>query len=190
MKPVKFIVPFLTLLLSGCFNVREPEAPSTQSEWTAASQPSILLDNFTRAVQQLNPATYERCLAPDVFTFLPDPDAATNSNQIFDNWAYTEEQAYFNSLKKRSAAGGANQLHLSPTSRPDNFTGDSLVELSRHYKLTVFHQDTAFKTVNFEGTLRFIMRRYNNEWKIALWQDSKTGPEPCWSELKKYFFTH
>ncbi|MDX5348686.1 MAG: hypothetical protein LPK19_15735 [Hymenobacteraceae bacterium] len=177
------------LLLSACFNVREPEKPSSQSEWNSPTQPYILLDNFTAAVQTLNVTLYERCLIGPAFRFLPDATTAGNSSALFTQWGINEEREYFNSLAKRMAPNGKRELRLL-NKKEVFFSADSL-EVTTHYELLLVHQDSTLPHQNFEGDMRLLLKRNNNEWKISSWQDARTSSDrPCWSDLKKHFITH
>lgn len=172
----------LFLALSSCFGLRDPEPPATASEWTSPTQPDILIDNFSSAVRNMNVTVYERCFLPE-FRFLPDPVTAGTSAGLFDNWSLAEERDYFNSLKTKSPKTAVNQLTLTKT-RENYFLQDSL-EQFYEYTLKTRISDTAFKIHELGGTMRLILARRNNEWKIAKWEDNKKT-NACWSDLKKY----
>jgi hypothetical protein len=177
------------LALPACFQLREPEPATEASEWVQPTQVDILLSNFITAVRSLNPANYERSFRGPDYRFLPDPTSAGSSQAIFANWSVPEETTYFNSLRRRTAAGATASLVL--TDRRDNpFSIDS-VEITALYQLRVTQQDTGFRASLLQGSLRLVVvRRRNNEWRIKEWRDQRTGPGPCWTDLKRYFFTH
>ena len=183
-KQLLFLV-FLPFLVCGCFNVREPQKAGSSSEWESPTQPDILIGNFTSAVQNLNVSAYHRCFLSG-FRFRPDPATAGTSTGLFDNWSAAEERDYFNSLANRTAPRTYNQLILGKT-KEYFFQPDSLEQVYE-YTLRTVHQDTAFKSQEFAGTMRLILARQNNEWRIAKWEDNKQD-KPCWSDLKKYFIT-
>jgi hypothetical protein len=193
--PRILLVGALLLLLgtTGCFQVRQPEPSTAAAEWEPATQAEILLANFQRAIQQVNPATYERCFVGPSFRFLPDPAVAAVNPGIFDQWRLDQERAYFQRLVLRTLPNAGNQLTLTyPAQNVSFITADSqLIQAS--YRLRLFQQDTAFKISSFAGTARLtvVRRAGQNEWKIAAWQDTRNSPDDhVWSEVKAYFFTH
>lgn len=176
------------LLLPGCFQLREPEPATVASEWNTPTQIDILLTNFTAAVEKLNAANYERTFSGPDFRFMPDPSSAGTVPALFANWSVTEESNYLNSLRRRTPTGTINQLTLSD--RRDNlYTADS-AEVSATYNLRIVQTDTTFHAKELRGNLTLKVRRRNNEWRIAGWRDQRTGPGPCWTDLKIYFITH
>ena len=186
-KAATLLLCLLLLTFSGCFNVREPEKPGAPSEWISPTQPDILMSNFTLAVSQLNVTNYERCFVPNGFRFMADPEIA-GGTAIFQQWTINEEREYFTSLKSKTPEKTLNYLQLV-NGRESYFTPDSL-EYTALYKLTLAHTDTVtFKPEVFKGTLRLLLRRQQNEWKIAQWQDQREPDMPCWSDVKKHFIT-
>jgi hypothetical protein len=176
------------LSLAGCFQLREPEPSTVASEWIQPTQIDILLANFTTAVQHLNTANYERSFSGPEYRFQPDPTSAGSAQSVFANWSVTEETTYFNSLRRRTAPGVYNTLTL--TNQNQQFFNTDSAEITALYQLRVTQQDTAFHAGLLQGSIRLLVRRRNNEWKIAGWRDQRTGPGLCWTDLKKYFFTH
>ncbi|MCC2545121.1 hypothetical protein LJY25_01575 [Hymenobacter sp. BT175] len=187
----RYLLPALLLPagLSGCFQLREPELPDAASDWLPPTQIDILLTNFTTSVQRLNPSNYERCFSGPSYRFVPDPTAAGTTAALFANWSVSEERDYFNSLRRRSAPTPGNQLTFS-NRRDQFFTADS-AEVSALYQLRVVQSDTAFRAPLLEGSICLLVRRRNNEWKIAGWRDQRTTTDRLsWTDLKKYFITH
>jgi len=176
-------------LLPACFQLREPEPATVASEWIQPTQIDILLTNFTTAVRNLNVANYERCFRGPDYRFVPDPTSAGSSQSIFANWSVPEETTYFTSLRRRTPANTTNSLVL--TDRRDNPYSIDSVEVSALYQLRITQQDTAFRGSLLQGSIRLVVvRRRDNEWKIKEWRDQRTGAGPCWTDLKRYFFTH
>ncbi|WP_375435813.1 hypothetical protein [uncultured Hymenobacter sp.] len=179
---------FLSLLifpgLSSCFSLREPETPDAASDYQAPTNIEILLANFTAAVQTLNTVNYERSFSGPQYRFVPDPTSAGTAATLFTNWSVSEERDYFNSLRRRSAAP-SNQLTL--TTRPYQFFTADSAEVSALYQLRIVQTDTAFQSTMLEGNIRLLVRRRNNEWKIAGWRDQRTSSALSWTDLKKYF---
>jgi hypothetical protein len=148
----------------------------------------LLLTNFITAVQNLNAANYERSFTGPAYRFVPDPTSAGSTPALFANWDVTDETTYFNSLRRHSTPGTTNTLTLS-NRRDQLFNADS-VEVSALYQLRVTQQDTAFHAGLLQGNIRLVLWRRNNEWRILNWRDQRTGPELCWTDLKKYFSTN
>jgi hypothetical protein len=189
MRRASLLLLLLALLLPGCFQLREPEPADAVSEWIQPTQIEILLTNFTTAVQRLNPANYERCFSGPSYRFVPDPTAAGTTAALFANWSVSEERDYFNSLRRHAPANAQNQLTL--TNRRDQFFTTDSAEVSALYQLRIQQQDTAFHPALLEGSIRLVVRRRNNEWKIASWRDQRTtGTQATWTDLKKYFISH
>src|SRR5688572_14359840 len=151
-KAAIYLLLVLLVSASGCFNVREPEAPAAPSEWISPTQPHILISNFTLAISQLNVTNYERCFVPTGFRFMADPEIA-GATTIFQQWTFNEEREYFTGLKSKTPEKTVNYLQLVD-SRESYFTPDSL-EYTALYKLTLAHTDTVnFPDKVFKGTLR------------------------------------
>ena len=190
MKPRPALLLFqaaCALALPACFQLREPEPSVTSSEWIQPTQIDILLANFGTAMQRVNVANYERSFSGPDYRFVPDPTSAGSAPGLFANWSVPEETTYFTSLRRRSAPTVSNSLVL--TDRRDQlYTADS-VEVSARYQLRITQQDTAFRAGLLQGNIRLILRRRNNEWRIIAWRDQRTGPGPCWTDLKKYFIS-
>ena len=183
----------LLFVAGGCFNVRQPEPATAAADWLPATQAEVLLDNFQRAIQQVNPATYERCFVGPSFRFLPDPTIAARNPGIFDQWHLDQERAYFQRLASRTTPTAGNSLTLTYPSQNVSFISTDSQQIQATYRLRLFQQDTAFHLSSFSGTARLtLVRRVGqNEWKIAAWQDTRLDPaDHVWSEVKAYFFTH
>ena len=193
-RPLAASVALAALLtVGGCFNVRQPEPATAAADWLLATQADILLDNFQRSIQQVNPATYERCFVGPSFQFLPDPVAAGRAPGIFDQWRLDQERAYFQRLASRTSATAGNSLTLTYPPQNASFITPDSQQIQATYRLRLFQQETAFKQSNFAGTalLTLVRRPGQNEWKIAAWQDTRLQPDDnVWSEVKAYFFTH
>lgn len=181
------------LLAGGCFNVRQPEPATAAADWLPATQADVLLENFQRAIQQVNPATYERCFVGPSFQFLPDPLVAARTPGIFDSWHLDQERAYFQRLAGRSSPTAGNALTLTYPAQSVSFITTDSQLIQATYRLRLFQQDTAFRESSFTGTARLtlVRRPGQNEWKIAAWQDTRLDPaDHVWSEVKAFFFTH
>ncbi|TGE20133.1 hypothetical protein [Hymenobacter elongatus] len=176
-----------SLLCAACFQIREPEPADAVSDWITPTQIDILLTNFTTAVQRPNVTNYERCFSGAGYRFVPDPTAAGTAASLFANWSVSEERDYFNSLRRRTAPSAQNQLIF--TDRRDQFFTADSAEVSALYQLRVVQQDTAFRPALLAGNIRLLVRRRNNEWKIAGWRDQRTSASASWTDLKKYFIT-
>lgn len=183
MKKQVLVWIFLLLLCGGCFNVREPE-PATSgaaSEWVPPTQPAILIDNFRNAVQKLNISLYDRCFTPN-FHFKGDPATAGSNPALFANWSVAEERDYFNGLHNKSLNNAITTLEMTKT-RENFFLNDSLEQIFT-YTLNPSLTDTA-QARRYTGTMRLILVRKQNDWKITYWEDSRENLA-CWSDLKKY----
>jgi len=183
-----FVIPLQILFLSACFSERSPKKPDENTNWISPTEPNILLDNLKKAVSSLDFNNYRRCLAVEKFSFKADQTIAANNLGLFSNWVWDTETQFFNNLRQASTPiNGNNNLNLS-NNRFINFNPDSL-EFTADYSLSIYHQDTSFKSVNFSGLLSFQMKRNRqNEWQIITWQDNKNKSSACWTELRQHFF--
>lgn len=182
------IISVLVLCLSACFNERSPKKPDENTSWISPTEPNILLENLKKAVSTLDFNNYRRCLAVEKFIFKADQTIAANNLGLFANWTWDTETQFFNNLRQASSPiNGNNSLSFS-NNRFINFNPDSL-EFTADYNLSIYHQDTSYKAVNFSGLLSFQMKRNRqNEWQIITWQDNKNKPTACWTELRQHFF--
>jgi hypothetical protein len=146
------------------------------------------MDNFKKAISRLDINNYKRCLASDQFSFRADPSIMANNLGLFSKWNWDNENQFFNNLIVAAQPINANNNLALNNIRIINLNLDSL-EYTADYALSIYHQDTSFKAVSFAGLLSFQMKRNRqNEWQIVSWQDNKTKPGPCWTELKQHFF--
>ena len=185
----KLLFPgILPILMVACFNERSPEKPAEGTDWVSPTEISILMDNLSRNLSTLNLNNYRRCLASEKFSFLADPTLAANNQGLFGTWNWDKENQFFNNLNRAAQPVSQNNSLVFSNIRNNNFGPDS-VEVTADYQLSVYHQDTAFKTVNFRGLASFqIKRNTQNEWQIVKWQDNKTGTGTCITELRQHFF--
>jgi len=175
------------LLTVGCFNVREPVNPTTDSGFINPTEPDILVSNFTEAYLTLNAENLTRCFNEDRFRFIPEPEVIGSVN-VFQNWTLRkEERDVIINIKNRTTQGNLNRLTFD-NPRLNYLTTDSL-EYTSDYNLQIFTTDTLFNSTELKGTARFIMVRnkVRNVWFINLWQDNKNGANPCWTQLKQRF---
>lgn len=181
------LVASLALLCAACFNVREPAAPqSSGGDWTPPTEPDILMQNFSRAVATVNITNYERCFNGPNYSFVPDPTVAVSSQAIFSRWTIVEEVEYLKNVSLATNGSARNTLQfLSP--QKQFITVDSL-EYQSNYELMLYTADENFATNRIRGrAIFFLKRKPNTEWVISRWQDSRTGTEPCFSDVKRHF---
>lgn len=179
---------FLGFLFASCFQAREPKKPLVNTDWITPTEPSILIDNLRKSIAKVDFNNYQRCIATDLFQFKADPNLLANNLGLFSNWNWEDEIQFFTNLSRSAQPiNSANQLNFTNV-RIISHNPDS-VEYTADYAMAIYHQDTAFKSVNFAGLLSFQMRRNRlNEWQIVQWQDNKTKEQACWTELRQHFF--
>lgn len=176
------------LLCIACFRVREPALPDGNTDWVTPTEPSILLDNFSKAATQVELNNYKRCLKSNNFSFQADPTIKANNIGLFSNWQLDQEVQYFNNLMVKKANVSGNALTFN-NKKFINYSPDSL-EFTAEYELKMYNSDTLLEDNMFIGQLSFIMvRNRQNEWQISQWQDLKTKPTKCWTELKLFFYS-
>lgn len=183
-----FALLLLILPMVACFDVRSPEKPDDATGWISPTEVIILTDNLSKSLSTLNLNNYRRCLNADKFVFLADPDIATTNQGMFAGWNWDKENQFFNNLLLASRPVSASNSFLLSNVRSNNIGVDS-VEFTADYQMAVYHQDTAFKPVNFSGLLTFQLKRNSqNEWQIVQWRDNKINNNSCLSDLKQHFY--
>lgn len=184
---------FIFLLLvalgtSSCFSERSPKPPDENSGWVSPTEPSILLENLKKAVTSLDQNNYRRCIASEKFRFKADPTILANNLGLFSIWNWDNEVQYINNLNVAATPASKNNSLTFQNTRTQNYSIDS-VEFTANYSLALYHQDTSFSQVNFAGVMVLKMKRNRqNEWQISTWEDVKTDPQACWTELRQHFF--
>lgn len=189
-KPIIwFPVLIFTIGLVACFKERSPKPPDENSGWVSPTEPSILLDNLKKAVIRLDQNNYRRCFLTEKFVFRADPTILANNLGLFNHWDWDNETQYINNLNLAALPASKNNSLDFQNSKIVNYSSDSL-EFTAHYALAIYHQDTSFSTVNFNGIVTLKMKRNRqNEWQIITWEDYKIESQDCWTELKQHFFT-
>ena len=175
------------LCLSSCFALREPDAPAGPSTFTPPNQPEILMANFSTAVANADVVNYERCFVKEGFTFVPDPNVATNNRGLFENWTLqNHELEYMRNLQRIKIAGVPNRVIIT-NPKINNFTADS-VEYIANYELGLNLQDTVFGSKPLKGNIILtLVRNTFNEWAIRRWTDNQTTQNQCWTKLKEKY---
>ncbi len=180
--------PFLILcsiffILSGCFNIRPVEPPSSSaSNWVSPTDYQILLNNLQLSVNQRNVQNYLRCFNQEKLDFQPVASLFNNNENIWVNWSISDEQAYFDNFVADLAVSTGNSLSLTETDLQD-VTSDSLKYVG-DYLLRVNHSDTSLTTL-FQGQLQLVIKLNSfNEWEIERWTDIEIFQDSSWSELK------
>ena len=178
----------LLVTIGGCFTERTPKLPDENTTWISPTEPSILLENLKKAFAKLDLNNYRRCFLVDRFVFRADNTILANNLGLFSAWGWDSENQFFNNLTVAAQPVNINNAFEFSNVRTINYTSDSL-EYTADYAVSIYHQDTAFPAVNFSGLLSFQMKRNRqNEWQIVSWQDNKTKPTACLSELRQHFF--
>ena len=137
---------------------------------------------------QLDLNNYRRCFATERFSFKADNTLLANNLGLFSQWNWDSENQFFNNLNRLGQPVNSNNQFQWTNAKTINFTTDSL-EFTADYTAALYHQDTSFAQVNFSGLLSFQMKRNRqNEWQIVTWQDNKTKPTACLTELRQHFF--
>lgn len=185
-------IGFLALLMTmqGCFSTREAEEPGSNSDWQVPLDPEQLMENFERAVLDLNVANYERCFTPSSFRFVPDPDIALQNPGLYeDPWILEQERLYFANLAAASTGTGGNSLQLNDW--VSNPLGADSVEYIYNYRLEVIQNKDGFDATVFTGQMTLILvRDQDQRWTIREWQDLNNETEEsntCWTDLKTAF---
>ncbi|MEM7039697.1 MAG: hypothetical protein AAF570_22175, partial [Bacteroidota bacterium] len=126
MKLNHVICLFLAVALTACFETREVEPPSTaSSDWVSPTDYTILLNNLERAVSQQNVQNYLRCFVQDSVVFFPATPTYTGNEIIWDNWAWQDEQNWFNNVISNLGLTSGNTLTLAEVDL-QSFSSDSV----------------------------------------------------------------
>lgn len=188
MKASVLVILLFSICYTGCdiFSARDPERPN-QSATTSvsASDPQLLLSNFTTALEESNLDNYLVCFSDSLlsgrnFTFAPSSEASLLYPALSSGWDIKSEKQYFTNMKAKISSNSKSALTFSNTFL--SLMGDSAVYTATYF-LNVPHTDNFSK--NYEGDIKLkIFRDSRLVWSIYYWQDLKTSSNPSWSELK------
>lgn len=175
--------------LTSCFKERSPKPPDENTSWVTPTEPTVLLENMKKAVTQLDLNNYRRCFTTEKFAFRADPTILANNLGLFSQWNWDNETQYINNLNQAALPASKNNALSFQNTKTQNLSADS-IEFTASYTLALYHQDTSFSTVNFNGIVALKMKRNRqNEWQIVTWEDYKVENQKCWTELKQHFFS-
>ena len=176
------------LLLTACFNTREPNLPVTSSEWLTPTGTDVLLTNLSKAAISLNVVNFQRCLNAGRYKFTAEPSVSGNNVGNFARWSYNDEGTVINNLVLKKGRSSGNRCVFTSTGAPLFQSPDSVVYTGT-YELEIQHQDPNYPYTVFKGnnTLTMVRSAANNEWSIVQWTDNKNSNFPTWSDLKQHF---
>lgn len=187
----RFILLFLTALLSGCrnpFDTRKPEAPIvSKSSWIPPLSPDKVLVNLQNAVAERNTENFVRCLADPsysnrLFYFEPNPETTTSYPGMFSNWGVEKEKTVAQQMFSLVPSDSVCQLTWTKILR-EIVSADTAV-MFRQYRLEINHKPSVLPTV-FEGLAEFrLSTDQRGEWMIYRWTDNSVSGSISWSELK------
>lgn len=182
--------PLAFVAFTGCglFEPRDPEDPiSVRSTYTPPTEPSVVLENMTASLRELNSVNYLRCLSDTgtggAFQFVPT-SAAAGIYGVFAAWDRSSEEAWFLSVRSRLPSGSGMSVAFStPVSQgvqPDSVT------LDVPYALTVPHGQAGIaQDVAGRSLLTLVLDRRTGLWSIRRWQDIALATnQPTWSDVK------
>lgn len=181
--------------LTGCgelLGVRDPEPPDrpTESHWTPATTPPLVIENLKQAFLYREFETYMKCLSDThnynlpAFRFQPSTVSSIKYPGKFDAWSPADEQVWFQSLL--AACPPDSLLNVTITEDEPFVESQDTVEYQFTYVLDVHHNREGPPTY-YEGKGVFKMvRDSRNYWLIYFWEDISTG-EPGWTDLKALF---
>ena len=170
----------------ACFQVRPVEPPSSSSsDWISPTDFEILLNNLQTAISQRNVQNYLRCFNRDSLRFFPAASLLNNNESIWQSWAITDEQSYWENVIASLQVSSGNALILQQTDLQD-VSADSLRYVG-NYTLRMNHGDTTLTDL-FRGQVQFSIKVNSfNEWEIHRWEDIETVADSSWSLLKLKF---
>lgn len=182
------VILVFSLLLASCdmFTSRDPESPvAPRTDYTAASTPEILMDNFRNSFKDRITENYLVCFVDSSFTSRKySYTASAGSVLTYPHllyWNLQAERQYFvnlvNALQSESA------ISLTYSNLTVNYYSDS-ASVSAAYSLSVPFKDES-RPKYYQGSLKFtLVRDQRLQWAISYWQDIKDQKYPSWSELK------
>lgn len=191
----RYIRPILLLTmlaaLPGCnfFSTRDPENPITnRSSFESPTSPDIVIQNFTGAIREKNPANYVACFVTDTafastqtYVFEPSADAAGVYPLLFTSWTVEDEQRYFIALIP-------DMKDRVPTIE---LTSSAAPEISPQSTIYTFDYTFIPVSIPYKGRMRLtIVRLANGNWAISRWTDEPAKmdqTEQTWSFLKALY---
>jgi len=175
----------------GLLQTRTPDPPSqARSNFTPATDPTIVFQNLSNAFSDLNVVNYLRCLADPTtpggaFQFEPTANARLQYASVFAGWSKTSEQQYFQNAKSKLASGGGMTLEMTWTQQ--GIASDS-AQFDVVYTLTVQHTQPNVPTVAVGKGQMVLAVDQTRSWVIRRWVDiANNATDFTWSDLKGTF---
>jgi len=183
MRLILILTGCLSVLLSGCFQIRQVENPnSINSDWVSPTDYEILLDNLRRSMLDGNTQNYLRCFNQDSLQFFPVARLLNNNESIWINWSALDERTYLDNLLTDLSVNSGNSVIFNELDLQD-VSSDSLRYIGS-YLMRINHRREELTTL-FKGQLQIVVKLNEfNEWEIHRWTDIETAPDSSWSELK------
>jgi len=163
------------------FSTREAEPPlSTVINWIPPTDPRLVLENLTNAIQNCNVAYYIRCMN-DQFRFKADENELSSHNPDawkYKDWDFQVEQEVITRMFNlfRDTVRVDNQvieMDLTRTDQADIESPHDSTRIYRSYQINLYHSYPEYPTVT-KGTFIFILQEdAGGFWSISGWEDIK-----------------
>lgn len=185
---------FIGINSCGLFDTRDPENPSSGNIiFPPATNPQILIDNFTNAFTSKSTNNYISCFSDSAsgdtptFVFVPASGSNSNVSALFQTWNISSEQRYYTGI----LTALPKEIFPVLTWRNANYesTTPKMVIYSADYYIKIDH-NLLNQPKEFAGSVIFTIEyRQDNTWKITKWQDinSNSQIKDTWSVLKANF---
>lgn len=180
-------------LFQSCeiFEVRDSELPDrSRFNYLPATDIDILFTNFSNSMLEKSIQNYSNLFPQASFStqkleFTPAISSLSRFPQLGENWSNDDEEKYFRNVTNKIPAEDGIILELSDKNIV-NF-GDSIIVTAK-YRLNVAHTESSIP-VYFAGEFEIrCIRDVRQILSIFRWKDLSNGTDPCWSDLKGYFY--
>ena len=190
------LILLIPVILNSCknpFATREPELPTEgRTSWRLPTDPMIVLQNMTAAIEEKNVENYMKCLVDSVnlFHFTPDQYQASTNAGIFEQWSLAHEQSYINKAFTSIPDDSARSLKFLNIQR-NEFPDSALVRAD--YEIALHHILAPAFPIIGKGQIDFVLTRRFGYWVISRWKDFETKVDPTatrvpsWSTIKASF---
>ncbi len=194
-KAIICFIVFLAFIVAckNPFATREAELPTEgRTSWKLPTDPLIVLQNMTAAIEEKSVENYMKCLVDSVnlFHFAPDQYQASTNAGIFEQWSLADEQSYINKAFTVIPDDSARSLKFSNVQR-NEFPDSALIRAD--YVLQINHVlGNTVPTIG-KGQVDFVFIRRYGYWMISRWIDFETKIDPnatrvpSWSTIKASF---
>ncbi|MDK9699780.1 MAG: hypothetical protein OEM52_06530 [bacterium] len=180
-----FTIAIIMLTGSGCLLLSNRNAESPTDEGGGRTPPltaAELLSTLETAIVQRNTVLYMQSFDSDSFRFIPDEESATRYGAVFNDFNYTRELRFSQSLFNRVnlPVDSVSEADFTLLSEQPALSG---LQVETAYTIRLGLTVAVEQTVTARATL-MLVRATDGGYSILSWRDIRTGTAPTISEWK------